>query len=247
MEVIEPDVSSVYYPEGGELYVNKGYDRRKWRISPRRGSKQPDLTAPRICGMQCVAKSKSTGQRCRRRTCIDYRYCNQHLVIHKHLAVRMSKRLKELGVPGLGLYAQDPSRTVVFKKGAIIGEYGGEKMSRDDWNRRYNDPEDKDTGTYSAGSGNKGSVFDGIAAASAVSYANEPSDVAKLLGKSTSYADFKRRYPDVRGNVSTRSVKGVMKMFALKDIRHGEEILFNYGPEYWGTDGMKRYITGSGY
>lgn len=245
---MEPDLSAVYYPEGkaGDLYVNRRYPRSKWRISPRRATKQPDLTAPRVCGLQCVAISSSTHQRCKRRTCVDYRYCAQHLKIVKHLAVRMSKRLEKLGVPGLGLYATAP-----FKKGSELGDYGGEKLTRAAWNKRYNDPKDKETGAYSlaAGHSKTGFVFDGLAAASAISYANEANDVAKMLTKAKSYKDFSKMYNEVgeTGNAYTRSVAGNIKMFARKDIKENDEVLVNYGPEYWGTDGMKSYITGSGW
>jgi hypothetical protein len=259
----------VYYPEGSasrDLYVNKKESKRKWRTSPRRIASQVDLTAPRICGTRCVAKSKSTGHRCRKRACIDYRYCTTHLASVKHLLIAKSRRLHDFGVNGMGLYAYDPDinkiqkdangfpiadRTHrVFAKDKEIGDYGGERLSRAEFNERYEDPRDQETGSYAEGGTNF--IVDGLSAASAVSYSNESIDVADLLNKADSYKEFKEEYErkarrDGRANVKTKQRANMIRMITTKPVYQGEEILWHYGPGYWGTPGMKSVITGSAW
>jgi len=271
---ITVDKDRVYYPEGGRLYISKG--KNGGRTSPRRVV-GVDLKAPRICGSRCVATSKS-GSRCRRKTCQDYRYCPQHLAINKHLLIGKSKRLHQLGVDGMGLYAYDPSLgtllkdatgypvremgKVVFRKPPtnatikklkdyIIGDYGGERMSRQEFIERYGDPNNVETAAYAEGG--TGFILDGLAAASAVSYSNEPLDIAKLMRDSGgSRAVFVNSYnkaaeKDKKKNAMTRQIDKTIRMIPTRVIRQGEEILWHYGPGYWGTEGMKRVITGTGW
>jgi hypothetical protein len=259
----------VYYPEGDaeqDLYVNRKISKRTWRTSPRRVASQVDLTAPRICGRQCVGTSKSTGQRCRRRTCMDYRYCPIHLAAVKHLLIAKSKRLHDLGVDGMGLYAYDPEigrlqkdahgfpvpdkTRRVFAKKSEIGDYGGERLSRAEFDARYEDPENRETGSYAEGGTNF--ILDGLAAASAVSYSNESLDVAALMRSAHTYREFKAAYDrrssrDGKANVQTKQRANMIRMVATKPIYQGDEILWHYGPGYWGTPGMKSFITGSAW
>ena len=256
----------VYYPEGGDLYVNRREPKARWRVSPRRVASRTDLTAPRTCGRRCVAQSKSTGQRCRRRTCMDYRYCPTHLASEKHLMIGKSKRLHDLGMRGMGLYAYDPAHgrlerdadgfpvpdkaLRVFRKGAEIGDYGGEVLSKAEYDDRYEDPRDEESASY-AESGSS-VIVDGLSAASAVSYSNESIDVAKLLRESKSYAGFKAAYErkarrDGKANVETKQRAKMIRMVARKPIAQGEEILWHYGPGYWGTAGMKTFLTGKAW
>ena len=271
--------NKVYYPEGDasrDLYVNRKLTKKQWRTSPRRVA-GVDLTAPRICGERCVTVSDRTGQRCRRRTCVDYRYCAQHLALEKHLMVGKSKRLHDLGVNGLGLYAYNPEfgklrkdahgfpirdgEHRVFKKMPAnvkrnkmleyaIGDYGGEVLTAQEKNDRYEDPDDMETAAYAEGGTNF--ILDGLSAASAVSYSNESLDVARLMRESADRRDFGQRYQaaaarDRLWKVQTRQVDKMIRMFPMKDIYQGDEILWHYGPNYWGTEGMKRVITGSGW
>lgn len=259
----------VYYPEGSaanELYVNRKGSKKTWRTSPRRVASQVDLTAPRICGMQCVATSKSTGQRCRRKTCMDYRYCPTHLASMKHLRIAKSKRLHELGVDGMGLYAYNPEFGAlakdangfpipdkthrVFSKDKEIGDYGGERLSRAEFDDRDEDPRNLETGSYAEGGTNF--YLDGLSAASAVSYSNESIDVAALMRDAADYAAFKEAYDrkarrDGRANVKTKQRAKMIRMITTKPIFQGDEILWHYGAGYWGTAGMKSFITGSAW
>jgi hypothetical protein len=183
----------------------------------------------------------------------------------KHLLVAKSKRLHSMGVDGLGLYAYDPdvemplkkdengipiaTRHVVFREGQAIGMYGGEKLTKKQFDDRMGDPDDYETASY-AEDGGKGFILDGLAAASAVSYANESLDVAKLMSQSKNQRDFVSRYnaaADADSRVNALTKGGNARMYATKAIRQGQEILWNYTAGYWDREGMKRYITGSGW
>lgn len=258
----------VYYPEGSArsgLYVNKKESKKKWRTSPRRGTGKEDLKAPRTCGLRCVAKSR-TGERCKRRVCMDYRYCHTHLATEKHLLIAKSKRLSGFHLEGFGLYAYDPKHgsikrdekglpipsktSVVFKKGDEIADYGGEILSKKQFDDRYEDPKDLDTGAYVESGTNL--ILDGLSAASAVTYSNESIDVASLMRRARDERSFERLYSekvngDRRRNAMTKQRSRMIRMVATKPIHQGEEILWNYGPTYWSSSGMKRYITGHGW
>jgi hypothetical protein len=266
-KVAPVDKKRVYYPEGNPdkaLYVNKSKgDQKNWRISPRRHAGD-DITVPRICGRRCVATTKTTGHRCRRRTCQDYRYCTAHLASKKHLFIGKSKRLYNLKLDGLGLYAFNPefgpltkdkhgfpvmARGVVFKKNAEIGDYGGEKMTRKQFDDRYDDPNHYETAAYAEEGESQNYILDGLSAASTVSYANESLDIGDLMSHSRTYSGFQKKYEkaakhDGRVNAYTAERGDTVRMVAGKHIYQGEEILWHYGPEYWGTRGMKTAVTG---
>lgn len=264
------DRRRVYYPEGSpdeDLYVNDDRgDAGKRRVS-RRGHRGEDVTAPRICGRRCVATTKTTKKRCKRPTCQDYRYCPTHLASEKHLYIGPSERLHEVGAEGLGLYAFDPDlgrmekdpngfpvrkKHVVFKKDEEIGDYGGEKMSKREFDDRYDDPKNRETSSYSIGAARGGWVLDGLAAASAVTYSNESLNVGKLMRRSKTPAAFKKAYEaaaekDRRANALMRQRNKMVRMKAARPIRQGEEILWHYGAPYWNTLGMKKLLTGKGW
>ena len=265
----------MYYPGGNperDLFVNRKYPRKLWRTSPRRAMaarshKNEDLIAPRVCGLNCIVINAVTGHKCRRPTCQDYRYCTRHLASIKHLLIAKSKRLHDLGVDGLGLYAYNPKfgrahsyakgipimdpTHIVFKTGDVLGEYGGEILTKAEFDSRYDDRDNDETATY-AESGYKGFLVDGLGATSAISYSNESLDIGKLMRHSRDQNDFVQRYDtaaeyDHRTNVMTRQRKGMIEMVATRSIAHCEEILWNYTSSYWASEGMKRFITGLGW
>ena len=272
------------------LRVNVKRPRRFWRTSPsrRRASEDDghrDLIAPPICG-RCLAVSAKTGRRCKRSTCLDYRHCPQHLALLQHLAIAPSRRLRDLGVPNkaLGLYAVDPATKlakdregfptfsaaaaaatapVVYRRGEVVAEYGGEHLTQADFDERYGDAHNRDTAAYAEGFDPDGSgVIDGLAAASAATYSNEALDVAALYRRARTYAAFIRLYNNAARTAANRALVNVdseqrgggaaamartMLLIATRQIRHGEEIVWNYGHGYWGTESMKRYVTGRGW
>lgn len=265
MEEIDVDLRRVGYPISKDhLYVERSHkSRSRWRRSSRLGTRRSDLIAPRVCSSMCIAKSKKSNKRCRKVTCMDYRYCPVHLASEKQLLIYKSKRLHDLKLNGLGLYAYDPSlgkldkdaggfpkvgRKVVFKTDEEIDEYAGERMTMQQHNDRYDDPDDMDTAAYAESGTNY--VIDGIAAASAVSYANESLDIKSLMDKYKKRSKFEEKYEeaaseDPKANATTQEGRDkVIRMYAGKPIRQGQEILWHYGPDYWGSLGMKRMVTG---
>lgn len=269
------DLDAVYYSEHPKtqrkgrrlLYINQRYER----TSPMRFPGHEDVVAPRVCARKCKANVR--GHKCRRHTCMDYRYCWLHLVTKKHLLIAPSRRLKSFGIPGkpLGLYAvaslkslrtagRDadgaPNQTdeLVFDTAQRIQtNYGGERIDMDE---RYPDPDDKETGTYTVELAD-GSVYDALAAASALSYSNEVINVRDLMLKHRTKTTFKRAYAEAakkehgargKANIDVANTGGGMIMFqAIRPITHGQELLWTYGTEYWDVDGLKYYLTGTGW
>ena len=269
------DLDQVYYAKGKTeqrrgrklMYVNERKHFR--RSSPMRAPGHEDVEAPRVCSLGC--KAKVNGHHCRRRTCMDYVYCYQHLISKRHLFIAPSRHLRLMGVPGnpLGLYAVAGIRQLrlagkdaygaprmtdelVFKKDAQIGSYGGEILPNK--NERYADPEDKETATYAVEIAD-GTIFDGLTASGALSYSNDAINVKKIMTKYPTEKAFVRAYKTeekaakrdiVNIAVSDTQDKSV-RFKTTRAVTHGTELLWTYGSLYWSTPGMKYYITGKGW
>eukprot|EP01041_Mallomonas_annulata_P017839 gene17839-36492_t len=90
-----------------------------------------------INSVRCSAHN-SNGARCKRRVCIGSPYCFGHLPMYLHLKIMTST------IPhgGKGLFAFDKTKEnneIVFKKGTVICEYGGEFITYDELDDRYGD------------------------------------------------------------------------------------------------------------
>lgn len=184
----------------------------------------------------------NTGARCRRKPCVDYRYCTQHLINVVHLYIGKNSRnlrRRRRQVEGRGLYAVSGSGDlkhagidngipnvdrgiVVFRDGDLIDVYGGEMMSKNRIDRRYRDP--NAVATYAITSRKHG--VDAYCASTAAAYANDPynPDLPDPYNTARARANVEMHYD--RANRT-------FEMYATKDIRHGEEILLHYGREYW--------------
>lgn len=279
---VASDTSRVFIPRKAigdrTLYPSPKRSRKLWRTSARRRSAAEadgsfDVTAVPICG-RCTAISKSTNNRCARRTCLDYRFCMQHLQSTAKLAIAPSRRLRDIHVPGnaLGLYAAHPNfrlakdrkkypilhqehADTVFRKGEVVSVYGGEVLTRAQFDDRYLDPNDMDTAAYGLSMSRGSDVVDGLAAAGAASYSNDPVNIAALMSRARDRAHFRQLYDEnassaeIRAliNVRTRQRDKAMELVATKPIPHGSEILWTYSNGYWDTDSMKRLITGKGW
>lgn len=286
---------------GSMAYVPQRRSKRLWRTSPRRRTAAEadgslDVTARPICG-RCIATSRSTGQRCSRNSCLDYRYCMQHLHSEAHLAIAPSRRLSALGVPNkaLGLYAahagvkfvkdslgfplapyaqprfMDPRTrmpqsmpAVVFRTGDVVTPYGGEMLTRAQFNERYQDPADMDNAAYAAEVaarpvyervGGKRvrsldpatgepltlrQVVDGLAAASAASYSNEALNVRALMLRARDRADFERLY-----DAEAAKAENVSLVNVRANQRGGVPTLFASKPIAHGAEVLWNY--GSSY
>lgn len=139
--------------------------------------------------------------------CIGLPYCWQHSEIKLRL------RIADSTIPnaGKGLFAHDPSAAKgkpVFRKGDIIVSYTGEKVSRKDFNRRY--PGDI-TAAYALAHRN-GTGIDSACKRGIASLANAGTQKT--------------------ANSQYALLDGKYYVECTRDIRHGQEILVDYGSDY---------------
>jgi hypothetical protein len=86
---------------------------------------------------RCIAHNKNN-TRCKRRVAIGLPYCCIHLPTNLHLKIKPST----IPNAGKGLFAFDKTKGndfIVFKKGQVICEYGGDLISVEECNRRYSE------------------------------------------------------------------------------------------------------------
>jgi hypothetical protein len=245
IDVIEPDAKLLWEPDDNSQH-DATYKLSK-NLAPRGipTSKGIIYKCKSLCGDRCWYINPSTHNHCRRTPCVDYRYCPQHLMSEKHLLVgKYSRHLRSLNPPvdGRGLYAianaatlkqrgmtdDIPNiykRAIIFKKGDLIDYYGGEYMSKKENDARYVNA--KTGTTYSVGEIDGGAnVMDAFCASTAGAYANDPYDPRNQDPFAKARTD---------ANIEVRSKKGSRNfpIYALKDISHGEELLYHYGEDYW--------------
>jgi hypothetical protein len=242
--MLRPSLDTVWLPEsvrkkrGDVLKISP-------RAAPRTNIVQQTNTefkCRNVCGTRCWYRNVATRKRCKRTSCIDYRYCTQHLVnvVNLYIGAR-SRHLRSLvpKVAGRGLYAvagheglkahgvsngipNENAKAIVFNVGDVIDTYGGEMISKTGIDDRYVHPDA--IAPYSVSEDEHG--VDAFCAATAPVYANDPYDPSKprpfMLAKS-------------RANVKVdyNAVDDKFEMVATKTIHHGEEILYHYGSDYW--------------
>ncbi len=184
------------------------------------GSKIIQFKCPVKCG-RCEYYF-NTRRRCKRRVCIGYPYCFQHLPKVMKLKTKESKVLKDLGLPNnKGIYAS--GKNIVFKAGDKIADYNAEKINMKELEKRYDYGEHDNTGPYVI-SNEKGEIFDAACTRIPGSLLNDPKGSNKEAN-----AEFQ---DDVTNN-------DLPIITALRDIKHDEEILVSYGPDYWaGMDNL---------
>lgn len=157
---------------------------------------------------------KEDGSPCTRKSCIGIEYCWQHLASQGRLRIAPST------IPGSGrglfawLTANNRAKShrsdVVFKKGATILPYSGERVTEKTLQARYGDK----TAPY--GVGNDGIYIDAACQRSAAAMANG--------------SDKNHR---ANAMLVLHKGAGIITLKATNDIRHGEEIFCNYGSGYW--------------
>ncbi len=167
---------------------------------------------------QCTARTKS-GRQCSKTTCIGTPYCWVHLRGERHLRIGPSL------IPGAGkgLFVHSTRHQAtgrpVFERGQVIVEYGGERVSEADTDRRY-------------GRG------DHVTAP----YGHEIEDAACVRGvgslaNGATYDPRTRTHtPAVNAEyylddgVPLARQKTVLR--ALQDLHHGDEVIVDYGTAY---------------
>lgn len=131
---------------------------------------------------------------------------------------------------GMGLYA-----TGWFKRGELIGRYGGDRLTMKELEDIYGKGRET-TATYAVRVG-KNTVIDDWKRTSLIAYANDPVDLnlmRELLDAGISRTRAYSMATDRRAlNSSMRSYAGNVALYATRTIEPGEEILWNYGVNYW--------------
>ena len=157
---------------------------------------------------QCEANTRTGGQ-CRRRAVIGSSpaVCWNHLLKEKHLRIAPSR----IPNAGKGLFAMDPSKDVgeiVFRPKQLIIDYGGQPITQDVLNQRYG----------------HGTAPYGVEVRKGRSY----EDGACRRGVGTHANTF------VRNQNARLSIGrgGIVKLYATRAIRNGEEIYVGYGKAY---------------
>ena len=202
-----------------------------------------DFRCRGVCG-RCQFISDRSKQRCKKMACLDYRFCPLHLppAVHLYIGAK-SRHLSSLNPPihERGVYAADSNRALnvygvedgipivadnltVFKKGDLVDVYGGERMTKKELDKRYVDDDAVATYAYSKGR----SAIDGYCASTALAYANDPYDPNSADPHKFSAA---KRAANIR--ISHSKHGHMWQGVALRDIKHGEEILNYYGRSYW--------------
>lgn len=214
--VIKPDLSRIWLPRSMAIEdKNKKKKKRKeamFEIDPkirRRGALAFYGVRGKTCWhLGCIRKP----------LLLDYRYCSRHLKSDRHLSVKStSKHLQSLKPPvvGKGLYAVGKNESVTFRKGALVDVYGGEVMTPEEIDARY---AESDIAPYSIVDHEEDNGIDAMCASTAAAFANDP-----------------RGDPKSSANVASMYDDGLeaFVLLATRDIKGGEELLLDYGPEYW--------------
>ena len=235
--VVDVDLKRVWLPSS--LAAGSGL-----KLGSRLTARQPSgIRCRQVCG-RCMYKNPSTGSRCSRITCQDYRYCYQHLVMVKHLFISPNSRhLRSLNPPlvGKGVYAVSSLASlkkmnkqtriptvnkgvIVFHKGDEIDVYGGEMLNEAAFKERY--PKDNTVATYTVADEGSKLYTDGLCARTAAANANDPA---------ANIVNYKVNNSDANVRVLLESDHKSFVMQATKAIHQGEELLYEYGANYWGA------------
>ena len=170
---------------------------------------------------RCHANT-ATGGRCRRRTCVNGRYCWQHLMRDHHLRVRASN------IPGggKGLFAQRTARAArnnngpVFRSEDTIGEYTGDRLNAAQLQQRY---PGNTLGAYVVSASANNNIDARSTQTNVVRYANHCRPRNQRAGHC--------RHNNARFVANQRT--GRVRVAATRNINQGDEIYVSYGREYW--------------
>jgi SET domain-containing protein len=148
---------------------------------------------------QCSYKTEKG--RCKKTTVLTHPYCPVHTKKVFGFIVKPS----QIKLAGLGLYT-----TKEIKKGTIIMQYKGEKITTQQYNKRY---EKEDYGAYGMEVNSRWVIDARKTSAGLARY------ICDYTGS--------RKKP----NVEYQGTKHIIDIIALRKILPGEELLVDYGPE----------------
>jgi len=194
------------------------------RRFPQRGER--DFACTLTC-RRCTARAARTGARCSRQVCVGLPLCWQHMRARWHVAIR------DAGARvGKGLFAAAPAgataavrnrQAPLFRKGDLIVPYAPvEELTSGELDERYDYGGWQVTAPYAVPLPSSADVvFDAACVRNVGSLANDP-----------------RGRRGLRANAELSEQEGgVLWLRATRPIRDRDEILLNYGPDYWA--GMK--------
>ena len=179
----------------------------------RTGTKKVQFQCPLKCG-QCRYRIEKENRRCKRRVCIGFPYCYQHLPKKMGIQIKKSEALASIGINSKGLYA-----TRDFKKGEEIAPYNAPKISSNRASGRYDYCKRgkllNNTVPYGMGDGDQ--IYDAACRRVPASLANSPYKTGK--------------HSNAELVISKENNKPYL--MAKKNIKAGSEILTRYGKDYW--------------
>lgn len=200
------------------------------------------------------------GRRCKQRSCVDHRLCWQHL--RKEFKLRIApSQLQIDGVSvGRGVFAltdkplstrllarlkngkasaRERQQYLVFATDAEIAPYAGQTLTKKELDDLYdykdhNDELVEQTGPYTVNDNvegtipDDGSIRDALCVRNVAAYVNDPH------GSKDAKANVEMHFkvPDT-GPLKKKRTAGIFIIKATRDIFQGEEILLNYGQDYW--------------
>jgi len=189
------------------------------RRFPQRGER--DFACTMTC-RRCAAISARTGNRCSRQVCVGLPLCWQHTRAAWNVAIRQAGPRV-----GKGLFAAAPTgapsavrrrQAPLFRKGDLIVPYApAEELAPEELDERY------DYGGWQ------------VTAPYAVPLPSSPDVVldAACVRNVGSLANDPRGRRGLRSNAELTEENGTLWLRATRAVRDGDEILLNYGPDYW--------------
>lgn len=157
------------------------------------------------CALQCYPCQGVTksGNQCKRRTCIGTHYCFQH---------RRLNRVKVQNTSvGKGLFAFNPDGGTAFRDGDYITDYDGEPITKQQWESRY---------------------IAGQEAPYLLVRGDYIEDGACRRGIGTLINDFRNITRRSNAQFRWNKSKNKPSVYATRTIKHGEQILLNYGKAF---------------
>lgn len=154
------------------------------------------------------------GSRCKRKTVIGVPWCYQHLASEMSLKIQAST----IEDAGKGLFAISKTKEIVFRKGQTIIEYQGEKITHHELEKRYGNK----TGPYAITT-TQDQIIDAACERSVGAIANHKAS----------------RHANAKFFTQNKSII----LQAIKQIKNGDEIFVNYGPDFELGDKRVKFMT----
>jgi hypothetical protein len=188
-----------------------------------------------VCGLKklrCLGKARQTEKQCTRETYL-LPYCWQHMKKIDGVVAQPST----IPNAGMGLFACDPEssrRTVVFKTGDFITQYAGETLTQPELDERYG----KDgLAPYAWAIPGRDDFLDAACVRSIGALANshhgtrqKPNAEIEIIGDENLSEQRRARKNALRAFSLPKKMMGLV---ATRPIYNGDEVLVDYGPEYF--------------